>query len=130
MPKTPDFAIGCEATAKGKVRLFFIRDGKAEEGVELPLEAIAGLVTTLLIAATKATELSGQKPGATRRVRSNIPVISPTAIGLSGGKASAPMSLIVHAGQVRLGIALPPAAALRELGEKLIAASASETRSN
>jgi hypothetical protein len=129
MPKKPDdFAIGCEATAKGTVRLFFIRAGEAGDGVDLPIEVIGGLVTTLLNAGAKATELSGEKAGAARG-KAKMPILSPTAIGLSGGQGS-PMSLVVHSGSVRFGVALPPSPALRELGEKLIAASASEARSN
>ena len=120
-----EFTINCESTTNGTVKLSFNRAGEMQEAVDLPVAVIGPLVTALLGAGAKASDFAGKQEGAAR----DMPVITPTAIGLSGSK-TAPLSLVVHSGQIQFGITLPPAEALRELGEKLIAVSASKARSN
>ena len=127
MPKAPEAAIGCEATPEGRVKLTFIHKGKTQGGVEMPAEGVAGIIATLVAAASKAAELlSGQaRPIGGGASLAGAPVIFPTALGLSRGEPPEPMALVVHAGMARFGIALPNP---RELGQALLAASAPEAK--
>lgn len=120
--------VGCEPTPEGKIKLFFVHEGKATSGVEIPSEAVAGVVATLLGTAMKAAELSGQsRPVGGGVSLAGIPCIVPTAVGLSAGEPPEPMALVVHAGMARFGIAL---ANPRALGEALLAATALEARAH
>jgi hypothetical protein len=114
--------IGCKASKKGRVTVFLIKNGEAEDGVGMPSRDVANVVTMLLAAAMDAAKLSGETPSVGGGVApADIPMIVPTAISLSQGVAPEPMALVVHAGTARFGIALPKP---RELAHALWTASA------
>ena len=128
MPKAPEAAIGCEATPDGRVKLTFIHKGETQGGVEMPAEGVAGVIATLVAAAAKAAQLSGQSRQAGGGTSlAGAPMIFPTALGLSRGEPPEPMALVVHAGMARFGIALTNP---RELGQALLAASAPESKAH
>ena len=119
-------AIGCEPMKNGRVKLFFIHQGKAMSGIEMPAEDVGNLVCYLLAAAKKAAELSSQsRPDGHGQSLAGMALLKPTRLGLSRGEPPEPMGLVVHAGMARMGIALSNP---RELGEALLAASAPEGR--
>src|SRR5262245_59460644 len=90
-------SIGFAATQDGRIKLTFIHKGNVKGGVEMAAEDIAHLITTLIAAAGKTAELSGQE----RKLGSGaslagMPCVIPTGLGSSRGEPPEPMSLVVH----------------------------------
>lgn len=121
----PKVSVGCAATPEGNVKLAFLYKGQPQAGVEMPATSVGGVIASLVSAAAKAAELSGQ--ACFKGIGASLsggPVILPTAIGLSEGEPHEEMALVVQAGMARFAIALTNP---RELAEAILAATQNQT---
>ncbi len=111
-----------EVTSKGEVRITVFRRNGKPTSVDVAAEAIPLFACKMLQdAQTASGKPEPQAPLA------GSPVLNPAGLGLSGPDPKFPTALTVHMGKARFGIAI---AKPRELGQALLAASASPDSSN
>jgi hypothetical protein len=98
----PKASIGCKVSKDGRVTVMLIHEGMPQGGVDMPGQAIGGLVTVLLTAAMDAAKL--QPPADANAPRAGTSSLIPTGIGLSQGEAPGSVNLIIRAGMAQFGI--------------------------
>jgi hypothetical protein len=96
-------------------------------GVEVPAEAIGLIVAKLLATAKRATEEAGKKLHDKPDQLAGVMAVLPSTTGIALGPKPGYVSLVLHMGAARLAIPFRYEAA-RELGQALVAASASPDR--
>ncbi len=111
-----------EVTKDGKVRITVFRKNGKPVSADVPPEAVPMLACMMLQDAQEASgEPDLQSPLA------GSPVLNPSGVGLTSPDPQFPTALVVHMGKARFGVAISNP---RELGQAVLAASASPDKAN
>ena len=111
-----------EVTKDGQVRITVFRKNGKPVSVDIPPKIVPMLACKLL---QDAQEASGQPES--QDPLAGSPVLNPSRVGLTSPDPRFPTALLVHMGKARFGIAISNP---RELGQALLAASASPDKAN
>ncbi len=111
-----------EVTKDGRVRITVFRKNGKPVSADIPPEAVPMLACIMLQDAQEASgEPERQSPLA------GSPVLNPSGLALTSPDPRFPTALVVHMGKARFGVAISNP---RELGQALLAASASPDSAN